>query len=212
MHACKVSEDQLQAKASMIYLIREARHVGLALGLDTIRFYALDIDIRNLSDYLFIKQLGIYGLPKDLSFLYSYIDPKLFRQLHPNQFVILTRKGGIGYGVFPEVTWHKQEGENILKKVGIDVKHGEALQRGQQRGQFATVGDREHTQIIEYYMEGGVDGRGLGMNAVAEKAKRSARTVKLAIDRHRDFIQKYGSCRICKRVEGIYAEDSLAKK
>jgi hypothetical protein len=92
------------------------------------------------------------------------------------------------------------------------ISYAEPLQRGQQRGVYATVGDQEHILIIEYYMEGGANGKGLGMNAVAEKAKRSARTVKLAIDRHRDFVKKFGICRICKRAEGIYAEDSLEKK
>ncbi|MCJ7633777.1 hypothetical protein MUP77_15495, partial [Candidatus Bathyarchaeota archaeon] len=45
-----VSDSQIFAKSQMIYLIREARHMGLALGLDSIRYYAIDIDIRNLSD------------------------------------------------------------------------------------------------------------------------------------------------------------------
>jgi hypothetical protein len=197
----KVSEDQLQAKANMTYLVREARHVGLALGLDTIRFYALDIDIRNLSDYMFIKQLGIYGLPKDLNFLYSFVDPNLFRQLRPDQFIILTRRGGIGYGVFPEVPWHKQEGEDILKEVGIDVSYGEPLQQGKNKGTFTTIGDLEHAEIIRLYME-----EGIGQWKIAERMRRSSRSIDLLRDRHNDMVQKFGVCRVCKRAEGAYAE------
>lgn len=48
-------------------LIREARHVGIALGLDSSQYYAIDIDIRNLSDYLVLKSQGVQGLAHDLS-------------------------------------------------------------------------------------------------------------------------------------------------
>jgi hypothetical protein len=47
-------------------MIREARHMGLVLGFDSIRYYAIDIDIRNLADYLILKAQGVQGLARDL--------------------------------------------------------------------------------------------------------------------------------------------------
>ena len=46
------------------YLIREARHMGIALGLDSVRYYAIDIDIRNLADYMILKAQGVQELAK----------------------------------------------------------------------------------------------------------------------------------------------------
>jgi hypothetical protein len=61
----KISESQVVSKAMMTYLIREARHVGMALGLDSTRYYS--IDIRNLSDFVILKSQGMTGLTKDLN-------------------------------------------------------------------------------------------------------------------------------------------------
>lgn len=55
----KVDDNQIFAKSQMVYMIREARHIGLSLGLDSVRFYAIDIDIRTLSDYMILKSQGI---------------------------------------------------------------------------------------------------------------------------------------------------------
>lgn len=68
----KVAENKTQAKAEMGYLIREARHMGVAMGLDTQRYKAVDIDIRSTIDYLFFKCLGIDGLPRDLHWVYRF--------------------------------------------------------------------------------------------------------------------------------------------
>jgi len=43
--------------------------MGFALGLDSIRYYAIDIDIRNLADYLILKSQGVQGLAADLQWL-----------------------------------------------------------------------------------------------------------------------------------------------
>ena len=194
----KVSENQVIAKAQMIYLIREARHVGLAMGLDTLRFYSIDIDIRSISDFVFIKSLGLAGLPSDLHWLYSYVEPHLFRHLSPDEFVIITKKGCIGYGVFPEVPWHKQEKENIIKKVGLDITYKEPVKKGENRGTFKTIGDREHAKIIELY------NKGLSNNKIADKLGRSTRTIWIHIKTHNYQVQTLGLCPRCKRAESPY--------
>lgn len=115
-------ENQAIAKAQFIYLLREARHMGLALGLDTLKFTSIDVDVRTLADYVLIKQLGVLGLPHDLSWLYSFFDPLKLQNLPPQYFIVLTRKGSIGVGEFPYHSWHKREKENILSKVNITIE------------------------------------------------------------------------------------------
>lgn len=117
----KISKNQVEAKTQFIYLLREARHMGIALGLDTLKFTAIDSDIRVLSDYIVIKQLGVLGLPQDLSWLYSFFDPLKLQRLAPQYFIIVTKNGSIGVGEFPYPRWHKKEKENLFKKLRIEI-------------------------------------------------------------------------------------------
>ena len=118
----KVVENQAAAKTQFIYLLREARHMGLALGLDTLKYTSIDVDVRVLSDYVLIKQVGALGLPSDLTWLYSFFDPLKLQNLYPQYFIILSKEGSIGVGEFPYHGWHKRERENILEKVGVHVR------------------------------------------------------------------------------------------
>jgi hypothetical protein len=150
----KVSDSQTFAKSQMIYLIREAR--SLALGLDSIRWYAIDIDIRNLSDYLILKAQGVQGLAADLQWLYSCFNPATVKNVPPQHFIIISKTGALGLGEFPCPEWHKKEKENILSNVGIKVECGEPVFEGEYRGAFRTVGDEEHAEIIRLYVEEGL--------------------------------------------------------
>lgn len=196
----KVSDNQLFAKAMMIYLIRESRHMGVSLGLDSLRSYAIDIDIRHLTDYLILKSQGVQGLSRELRWLYKFIDPKLLRELAPNRFIMITKRGSIGYGLFPEIPWHKKEHEDILKEVGVKVEHGEVLQESIVKGTYKTVSDHEHAEMIILYNEGN-----LNMMQIADKVKRSSRTINLHIDGHNRQVRSLGSCPRCKRVKSKYA-------
>jgi len=61
-----VTDNQVFAKSQMVYLIREGRHCGLALGLDSVRYYVIDIDVRSISDFMVLKSQGMFGLSRDL--------------------------------------------------------------------------------------------------------------------------------------------------
>ena len=196
----KVRDSQTQAKSEMIYLIRESRHMGLALGLDSLRWHAIDIDVRSLSDYLVFKNMGQKGLSKEMKWLYAYVEPVLLRNLKPHQFIILTSRGCIGYGIFPYPEWHKREGENILKALGIKVEYGEPLMQPLDRGTFRTVGDKEHAEIIRLYIE-----EKLGMRRIAAMLKRSSATIKEQIDRHNAAIARTGCCMKCKRAKSPHS-------
>lgn len=111
-----------------------------------------------------IKSQGVHGLAKGLKWLYSYFHPSVVKNMKPSWFIILTRKGCVGYGIFPEVEWHKQEKENIIKAVGLDieyVKPSEAKE-AEDRGAYKTVSDEKHAEIVALRMEG------LGYHKIAE--------------------------------------------
>jgi hypothetical protein len=198
----KVSESQVVSKAQMTYLIREARHVGMALGLDSVRYYSIDIDIRNLSDYIILKSQGMTGLTSDLSWLYSIFEPHIIRNMPRQFFIILSRKGSVGIGEFKEIPWHKQERENILKAVGVSVEYGEPIERGEYRGTHSTVGDPEHAEIIRLYVD-----EGLSMNKIAEQLNRSSRVPFTIIHKHNSSVEGAGFCPACRRVKSSF--DSL---
>jgi len=190
----KVSANQLQSKADMIYLLREGRHFGVGLGLDSLRYYAVDIDIRSLSDYLLLKSQGVHGLARDLEWLYYFFNPSRVRNHPPGCFYIISRKGSLGQGWFPYHEWHKEERENIVKNVGLKIEYGEVLEQAKDRGSYQTVSDKEHAEIIALYIDG------LGMKGVAAKLGRSTRTPLEHIHKHNDAVARSGFCALCKRI------------
>lgn len=195
----KVREDQTQAKAEMVYLLRESRHMGLALGLDSLRWHSIDIDVRSLADYLIFKNMGQIGLSREMKFLYSYVDPYLFMHLKPQEFIIVSRKGSIGAGTFPYPEWHKTEKENLLKQLDIKVEYTEMPKGAVDKGRFKTVSDEEHAQIIKMYVE-----EKKGIMIIADELKRSPRTIHMHIRAHNSNVEKLGYCGPCKRVKSAY--------
>jgi hypothetical protein len=202
----KFSDNQVFAKSQMIYLIREARHMGIALGLDSVRYYAIDIDIRNLADYMILKAQGVQGLAKDLNWLYSYFNPSTIRNMKPQNFFIITRKGALGLGNFSFHDWHKAEKENILRAVGIKVEYGEELNDGEYRGTFRTVSDKEHAEMIRLYIEG------LSYEKIADQFNKSSRTPLLHLQKHNQAILKGGYCLSCKRVKSSLESTPINKE
>ena len=183
----KLTKNQHIAKADFVYLLREARHMGYAVGVDTIRWTAVDVEIRDVSDYTFLKSVGRKGLPKDLRFIYRYINPYSMMRMKPSQFVLLTDSGSIGIGMSDYPPWHKEEKEDLVRKLGIEISYGDVPDYGNPRRN--TVSDFEHKQIIEKYKE---------LQSMAKVAKlfgRSTKTIKDHIDAHND-----GVCLRCARI------------
>jgi hypothetical protein len=110
--------------------------MGLALGLDSLKYTSIDIDMRYLVDYQVIKQMGMIGLPDDLKWLYHIVRASWIRKMDRASFLVLTREGSIGIGAFSPIPWHKQEGEDILKAVGIKREVGETPELGEDRRTF----------------------------------------------------------------------------
>jgi hypothetical protein len=201
----KIAETQHIAKAFMAYWLRESRHVGCSLALDSQRFMAVDIDIRSLCDFLIFKAQGTGGLPHDLYYIYRYVEPSWIQRMLPREFAVLSRQGDIGIGVFPLPTWHVKEGEGIMSKLGLKVQFEEIPERGEYRGTFTTVGDEEHTKIMQLYNDG------LSMVGIAEKIGRSSATIRNQINRHNKTVERVGYCAICRRAKGTLEQMIIVK-
>jgi hypothetical protein len=197
----KVSNDQTLAKAEMTYFIREARHCGFSLGLDTQKLTSIDIDIRITIDYLFFKSLGLQGLPQDLRWLYSTYLPMRLQKMRPEEFLLLTSAGSHGIGTFPYHTWHKHPGEDILTSVGIKVEHSEEMVDSKPDYR---VGDTVHSDIIKMKNEGRPH------SAVAEQQNVSKSTVYSQLKYHNEHVQKSGECDKCRRAKSELAKSLVS--
>jgi hypothetical protein len=201
-----ISPNQLAAKELTTYLIREGRHCGIALGLDTLKFTSIDADIRAVVDYFIFKSQGVQGFPADKQWLYGYFNPATVRHMPNRFFFIMSAKGPLGIGKFPCPPWHKQERENIVKAVGVKVEAGDQIDYGQSRGTFKTVGDQEHIDILNGYFEGS------SMGKLAKKLDRSAATVHAQIHSHNESIKKIGYCVECRRLKGEYETEKTENR
>lgn len=190
----QISQKQTDVKSESVYMLRESRHLGLALGLDSLRYMGIDKDVRSHIDYMFLKACGIEGLADELKWLYSFFSPSWVQNMKPHEFIIVNRKGPIGVGWCPMVEWHQREGENLLTKLGFKIDYDtDAAKEGLDKGTFSTVGDQEHSEMISLYMQG------LGMDAVAAKVNRSGKTVCQHIHKHDKGVGRDGACMACKR-------------
>lgn len=198
----QVVKNSESAKADFIQMLREARHSGLAVGLDTIRWTNLDKEVRDVSDYIFLKKVGSIGLPKDLRFVYSYVNPFSMMRLQPQNFVLLTGEGNIAMGKFDEPKWHKQEKENILLKLGIEIQR----LTPDENELSGSIGVFEHAKIMLTYTELGSIGK------VAAKVQRSKSTVHQQITNHNATIDEIGYCLECNKAKSPHAKIKMRKK
>lgn len=196
-----VGEDQTRAKAYVIYVLREARHMGYAVGADAIRYMSVDIDLRYLADYTCIKQMGQHGLPRSLKWLYAYTNPYYIMRMPTPEFLLLSRKGSIQKCWFEYPQWHKEEKEDLLKIFDIQREHGEEIDYGDKG--YKKVSDFEHEKIITLRLDQS-EGKRMSYQAIADKLNRSARTPFSQIHSHNEDIKSLGFCQRCRRVKSHF--------
>jgi len=203
-----LGENQAQAKAYFIYMIREARHSGLAVIADAIRFKGVDVDLRSIADYTFIKAVGYHGLPKELSFLYGRFVPTSVSKFGPEKFILITKSGSIARGYFEYPWWHKTEREDLLKEFDIQVDYGEPINYGDKG--WKTVSDFEHKEfIITRATVKNKYGRKISIGDIARQFNRSNATVGKHVLRHNREVREYGECSICKRVRCEFSKTQV---
>jgi len=199
----KVMKDDKMAKSEFIKDYREARHHGIAIGLDTLRWTNIDKEIRDLAQYKFFKALGDMGLPDNQRFLYRYWRPDVMMRLKPNVFGLSTYKGAVGFGKFDYPLWHKEEKENILWTTKIEVKRSNQPLPDERR---YGIGDFEHSEIILKYME---------LNSMIKVMKtlgRSLSTIHAHIKRHNSAVERKGECPKCKHSDCEFSKDTIIKR
>jgi len=194
-----LGDNQALAKAYITYVVREMRHCGFAVCLDTIRWYGIDIDFRSVADYTFLKSQGIDGLPRDLRFLYKYFHPFGVMRCPVERFIIVSRKGPLGFGRSVMLPWHKQEHEDMLRLFDIKISYSEIPFSGEKG--LGKVGDYEHLRIIKARIE-----NKQGMDRLAKDIGRSSRTIWLHINMHNNMVHAVGECDRCARANGQYTK------
>jgi len=192
----KISADQSMAKNQMVYFIREARHTGWALGIDTLKFTSIDIDIRVTIDYMFIKKPGIAGIPDDLRFLYKKYDPLKLQRIPNKNFLLVTSQGSYGQGTFDYPEWHKREGEAMCRILGIETEHGEAIVDSTPDSK---IGDFQHVTICTLRL----DNESYGKIGASENI--SSSSAFNHVKDHNREIERSGSCSRCQRAKAEIA-------
>lgn len=86
-----------------------------------------------------------------------------------------------------------------MRAVGVKPEYGEPVEKGEYRGTFKTVGDKEHAEIIRLYVD-----EALSLNKIAEKLKRSSRTPHKHVKQHNRAVESSGFCPSCRRVKSKY--------
>jgi len=196
----KISENQKATKYFFIYFLREARHCGVSLGIDSQRFTAVDTDVRSTIDYVFFKSLGHFGLPKEYRFLYRSYLPQSLQSFAPQYFLVFTRYGSHGLGEFPLPRFHKRPGEDLLKILDIEVEHGEEQV---QHKPGRRVGDLKHAELIALRVDG------YSHRQIAEKLGVASSTVYEHIRYHNEGIQRKGVCLRCKRAKAPHLTELI---
>lgn len=197
----KMSQGQGEkdAKSNLLYFMRQLRHFGVSVGADMLRWTGIDKEMRDLSEYIIFKKLGWKGLPGDISFVFSYVEPVTFRYLNFDQCVVLQENGNIALGKYGLPKYHKEEGVDLLKEIGITVEHDQELEESTQQ----KVGDKEHADILRLYNEEE------SMMVVAKKLQRSSATISFHVSYHNEQIEETGVCPRCKRANSDLSETQI---
>ena len=196
----KVIKDDRGSEAEFIKSVRECRHHAISIAVDSLRFVNVLKELRDISDYTWIKQVGGQGLPKDLHWLYGLITPFSFTRMAVDTFILNTAKGSVGYGYCDSVSWHKKEGEDILKNCKIEIHDADVDKKIPIDEKPYEVGSFEHYQVIKNYLET------KSMPKTAEILDRSYKTVNNHITEHNKEIDETQECSKCRTAKAPFSK------
>ena len=206
-----VVKDDKDAKRQFIKGLRHGRHKGVAIMLDSLRYKNLDKEVRDEADYTWIKCLGNVKLPEDLSFLYGIFQFHGVMRMKPDRFIISTRHAAIGFGKLDYPQWHKEEFEDILSLLNIEVRNSEkgtnekSTEEAPQEKSFS-CGAFEHEKIIQVYFET------KSMLRTADKTDRGYKTIWNHINKHNDDVRNLGECKECFAAKTPFSKISILVK
>jgi hypothetical protein len=120
-------------------------------------------------------------------------------------FVLSTARGAVGHGVTGYPSWHKKVKENIFEITGIEYRHIERENAGNDKRSFG-VTNFDHVDIVESYQQTG------SMATVSKQVVRSTKTVMDHINIHNRSIEKFGECKLCHNANGQLSKKLLEVK
>lgn len=212
----KVFKDKETSKADLIEFYRENRHHGLAIYMDCLRWTDVDKTFRDLSNYIFVKRCGSQRIPDDLSFCLPYWKykrsngtiargPKAMRWLPKHMFGIKSVEGAIGMGKFTRPPWHKEEDEDIIATLGLEILfQGEVLAPEKRKHR---ISKSEHTNMVKLRIENQHSERdSYGMDYIANLVGRSTGQVQKHWYNHNRAIKDNGECFMCASAKSPYSK------
>jgi len=116
----KVS-NRMEAEYDFIDLHNESYHTGVACCIDSLRPISIAPDVREVANYLFIKKLGRMRLPRELSYIFKFVNVSTLRNMAISEFLMITDSDKIAGGRFSKVPWHITRGENLMHNLKIEV-------------------------------------------------------------------------------------------
>jgi len=202
---------QSDAKAQFVYALNQFRHAGFAVNLDCLRLKSIDINIREIADYIWLKHQGIFGLTEDLRFLYKKYDLiRDFMRLPKYGFVLVSLQGGFGHGVFQRPYWHKETNENILKITGIEsIVYDDEEEDDTPESALKPF---DHVKLLEARLTLNKFGKPTGTHEIAEQFKISSATAANHIKYHNNEILQRGECSRCRKAKSNLSKTIISKE
>ena len=172
------------AKAYLIFLQRELRHSGLAMGLDSQYSVSMDREIRTNAEYTFWKNMGSDRIPEDVKWMQGWVTPDGFAGMYPDEWVCKDKWGGIYLGTSKMAPWYRRHRENLYKTLGIkrDVGAPDLTEELPEDNRDLEL----HEEIVKAYMKERT------IKGAARESGHDRDTVKAHVKQH--FVDKDCSC------------------
>ena len=94
----------------------------------------------------------------------------------------------------------------MLRVLGINVEYGEQIDPGKYQGTLKTVGDVEHSEILELYRKGS------SMQEIARIKDRSSATISSHVRVHNSYVDRMAYCPRCRRTGSEYATHKVGRR
>ncbi len=114
--------NKAEAEEKMIDLVQEAYHAGLGLIIDSLRPMTVEINIREISNYVYLKRMGRLTIPNEFKHLMRHVTPQFIRKMPIPAYLFYTDEDNIAVKRFDLPYWHHKRGTDVLKKFGIKVE------------------------------------------------------------------------------------------
>lgn len=156
MKASRSKINQAEAQEEILNLVKQAFHANLAIGIDSLRPQTININMRKIANYAYLKTMGRLDIDKEYSWAMERIRPEVFRRMPPSDYILYTDKGNVAQKSFDEPPWHNRRGYDIIGKHNIVIEHiakGEKIKE-EHKDNRRKVDAVIHRKIIELKNKG----------------------------------------------------------